>query len=87
MILTPKSQPPLRVYHDLVRGWCVEVDSPLPPMSLRSIARWALKVNHDRWLSMKHGDERERLGKALAELRDKGVQQVVTKKSFEIGFD
>ena len=83
-----KKPAPLRTYHDAQKGiWFVEVDSPLPPGALRPISAYMFRVNHDRWLSMRHGDERERLGKALQELKEGKIQQVVKKKSFEIGFD
>jgi hypothetical protein len=77
-----------RLYWSEAKGrWEVAVSEPLPHGALRRICEWGYKMNLDRWRSMRHGDNRERLGKAIKKLQNYELTQIVTEKSFEIGFD
>lgn len=82
-----KPEQPRIYWSEKDQTWMCAVDSPLPPGAIRRCCDWAYKMNLDRWRSMRHGDERERFGKALEKLKNYVIRQIVTKKEFEIGFD
>jgi hypothetical protein len=50
----------------------------------KAIAEWAYKMNHDKWRSMRPGDQKDRLGNALVHLRAGELKQVIKEKYFEI---
>mgnify|MGYP000948526835 CR=1 FL=1 len=69
------SNRPVPVHYSDELGWIADVEESLPISALQSIAEYTYKVNYDRWLGMAHGDMRDRVGKALAELKKGRIQQ------------
>ena len=78
--MTTEPEKACRCYYKEGEGWVVEVEHPFPKSVLARMAAWAYNMNHDRWLSMPHGDMRERLGRHLTELRKNGLQQKIIAK-------
>jgi hypothetical protein len=67
------------VHHLEGVGWVAEPDFWLNPFQMQAVVRFTYKVNHDRWLSMKPGDQKDKVWKALQELQTKGVTQMPPK--------
>jgi hypothetical protein len=79
------STKPVPVHYEDTVGWIADVEESLPIQALQAIAEFTYKVNYDRWLCMAPGDNKDRVGKALTELK-KGriVQRILSKANKEV---
>lgn len=65
----------LRLHWDANEGWILDVPFPLTRKMLEHVAKWAFKVQLDRWRALPHGDRRDELGRALHLLKEGKIKQ------------
>jgi len=75
-MIVPKKDP-LRVYfNESLGGWCVDVDKVLPKSAIIAMSRYVYKIQEDRWRGLPHGEQKEKLGRALKDLQEFKIRQV-----------
>lgn len=85
MIARPRKDPLRVAWNEALGGWYVEVPVILTRNMLRAVGQYAAKIQEDRWRGMRPGDERDRLGRALNDLRAGRIRQVIRKAEIPAG--
>jgi len=54
--------------------WLVETPIALSPAQLRRVADWIVSTQHDRWLSLPHGEKRDECGRTVEAARQGKIE-------------
>jgi hypothetical protein len=68
-------------YDDTI-GWIIDVDEPISEMALANARSFIYKINRERYVSMRPGDAKDRVGRALQSLKAGKIQQRITGKKY-----